>query len=205
MSDVKLFRVTEFAQSTFPSPLAHRQSIHPLWVMLIVAAWLATAGHWPLWQLFVQGESKASIGLMGAFAMQWAAASLVLMALACWRWTFKPALVLLLFWVALGACQMVRLADAGQALAVSPAGLLAVLITPESWRWLLNWKCLVTLVQVAAIPAVMLALWHVRRIPFKQNLIINAILLVAAYALLVSTRAYIGHTMPSVLDLLAVF
>ncbi len=205
MSDVKLFRVTEFAQSTFPSPLAHRKSIHPLWVMLIVAAWVATAGHWPLWQLFVQGESQVSVGLMAAFAVQWAAASLVLMALACWRWTFKPVLVLLLVWVAMGACQMVHLADAGQAIAVSPAGLLAVVLHHDSWRLLLNWKCLVTLVQVAAIPAVVLALWQVRRIPLKQNLILNAILLIASYALLVSTRAYIGHTMPSVLDLLSVF
>ena len=205
MSDVKLFRVTEFAQSTFPSPLAHRQSIHPLWVMLIVAAWVATAGHWPLWQMFVQGDSQVSPGLMAAFALQWAAASLVLMALACWRWTFKPALVLLLVWVALGACQMVRLADSGQAMAVSPAALLAVLLKQDTWRLLLNWKCLLTLGQVAVIPAVMLALWQVRRIPFQQNLVVNALLLVVAYVLLVSTRAYIGHAMPSVLDLLPIF
>jgi glucan phosphoethanolaminetransferase (alkaline phosphatase superfamily) len=205
MSDVKLFRVTEFAQSTFPSPLAHRNSIHPLWMMLIAAVWVATAGHWPLWQLFMQSGSQASPALMAYFGLQWVAGSLLLMAVACWRWTFKPAVTLLLFWAALGACQMVVLADAGQAIGVTPRTLMAFVAKPDNWRLMWNWKCLVTLLLVAVVPVAMMAAGKVRRIPFNQNFTLNALLLVASYGLLVWTRSQIGHSMPSVIDPLALF
>lgn len=205
MSDVKLFRVTEFAQSTFSSPLAHRNSIHPVWVMLIIAVWVATAGHWPLWQLFVQSSSQASPALMVYFGLQWAASGLLLMALACWRWTFKLAITLLLLWVALGACQMLALADAGQAMGVTPHALLSFMAKPENWRLLLSWKCGVTLLLVALVPVTMLWAGNVRRIPFNQNITINALVLVASYGLLVWTRGQIGHAMPSVVDPLAFF
>ena len=205
MSDVKLFRVTEFAQSTFSSPLTHRNSIHPQWVMLIVAVWVATAGHWPLWQLFVQSGNQASPALMAYFGLQWTAGSLLLMALACWRWTFKLAITLLLLWVALGACQMLVLADAAQPIGITPRALMAFMTQPDNWRRMWNWKCLVTLLLVAVVPVAMLAVGRVRRIPFNQNFTLNALLLVASYGLLVWTRSQIGHSMPSVVDPLAIF
>ena len=205
MSDVKLFRVTEFAQSTFSSPLTHRNSIHPLWVMLIIAVWVATAGHWPLWHVFVRSDSQASWGLMASFGLQSLAGSLLLLALSCWRFTLKPAITLLLIWTTLGACQMIVLAESGQPLGVSPGGLFTFIAKAAYWELLLNWKSFFSILQIAVVPTALLWAGHVRRIPFNQNLAINAILLITSYGLLIWSRGQIGHSIPSVVDPLAMF
>lgn len=205
MSDVKLFRVTEFAQSTFTSPQAHKNAIHPVWVMLIIAAWVATIGHWPLWNLFLQPESQVTPLLMVYFAVQWMAASLLIMSLLCWRWTFKIAVTLLVFWAALGACEMITLAESGRAIGVTPRTLMAFLLQSDNWALLVSRITLFTLLHGAVVPAALLWTGTLRRIPFNQNLTINAIILIASYGLLLLTRGLIGHAIPSVIDPLAIF
>lgn len=205
MSDVKLFRVTEFAQSTFTSPQAHKNAIHPLWVLLIIAVWVTTVGHWPLWNLFLQPDSQVSGLLLVYFALQWMAGSLMIMAVLCWRWTLKIVITLLVFWSALGACQMITLAESGQAIGVTPQTLLAFLLDSQNWSLLSSRITMFTILHGAIVPAFMLWAGHVRRIPFNQQLLINAVVLVGSYGVLVWTRGQIGHAIPSVVNPLWLF
>jgi len=204
MAHVKLFRVTEFAESVFQSPLAHRTALHPLLVMLLVALWLASVGHWPLWQtLLLQARAgAASPALLAGLAVNLTATALGLLALTAWRWTFKWGIVLLLFWTALGACAMLLQRDAGQALAVSPLGLLQFLVAPGSLQRLGSLPCLLTLLIAALLPALLVVRGSIRRIPFGASVVTNAIVLVAVYAILTMASGVFGHSSPSVLSVL---
>ena len=158
MASVKLFHVTEFAESLFQSPLAHRTALHPLVMLLLVALWLATAGHWPLWQTLLMHTEAGAVRpamALAVFAHLFLGA-LIWLALTCWRWTFKPAITLLLVWAALGSCAMWLLRAAGEAMSVSPVGLMQFLLKSENWSRLLSLPCLLTLVAVFLIPALLI-------------------------------------------------
>ncbi len=204
MANVKLFRVTEFAESVFQSPLAHRTSLHPLLVMLLVALWLASVGHWPLWQTLVQQAraGAASPALLAGIATSLTAAALGLLALTAWRWTFKWGIVLLLVWTALGACAMLLQQADGQALAVSPLSLLQFLVAPGNMARLATLPCLLTLFIAAVLPAWLVLRGRIRRIPVASSLAMNAIVLIAVYAILTRANGLFGHSVPSVLHVL---
>lgn len=204
MANVKLFRVTEFAESVFQSPLAHRTSLHPLLVMVLVALWLASVGHWPLWQTLLQQAraGAASPALLAGLAANLTAAALGLLALTAWRWTFKWGIVFLLFWTTLGACVMLLQRSVGEAMAVSPLGLLQFLVAPGNLARLTTLPCLLTLFIAAVLPAALVASGRIRRIPTRASLIMNAIVLVAAYVILTRANGIFSHSMPSVLQVL---
>ena len=130
---------------------------------------------------------------------------LLIMSLLCWRWTFKIAVTLLVFWAALGACEMITLAESGRAIGVTPRTLMAFLLQSDNWALLVSRITLFTLLHGAVVPAALLWTGTLRRIPFNQNLTINAIILIASYGLLLLTRGLIGHAIPSVIDPLAIF
>ena len=207
MASVKLFHVTEFAESMFQSPQAHRSALHPLVLMLLVAVWLAMVGHWPLWQtLLLRTEPGAIRPAMAlAVAAHLFLAALIWLALLCWRRTFKLAATLLLVWAALGSCAMWLQSSTGQAVAVTPMALGKFLANPAQWARLLNWQCGVTLLVVAILPAI--AVWRsrIRRIALSHNLILNAAMLLASYVVLSWLDGQFSHIMPSPMDPLAVF
>jgi lipid A ethanolaminephosphotransferase len=201
-----LFRVTEFAESVFQSPLSHRTSLHPLWVMLGVALWIATVGHWPLWQTLLQaGTGAASPAMLAALAAQLALGALLWLALFGWRWSLKTAITLLLLWAALGSCAMWLQRAAGEAVAMAPGALLAFYLKGENWARLQSWPCVATLLGVAVLPAVLIWRGRVRRIPFVQRLFLIVLLVVAAVALLAVLDGRFSHTLPSPLDPLAIW
>lgn len=204
MANVKLFRVTEFAESVFQSPLSHRTALHPFWVMLLVALWVATVGHWPLWQtLLIQAKTgAASPALLAGVAASLAAVALGLLALTAWRWTFKWGIVLLLSWTALGACAMLLQQADGQALAVSPLGLLQFFIAPGNLARLGTLPCLLTLLVAAVLPAILILRGRIRRIPVGASLVMNTLVLIAVYLLLTRVGGIFSHSIPSVLDVL---
>ena len=215
MANVKLFRVTEFAQSEFQSPLSHRTAIHPMWVMLLVALWIATVGHWPLWQTLLTqtlpgpaAPGSAGVGIPSVWpmvitmALQLLASALLLLALTGWRWTLKIAISVLLLWTALGCCVMFLQRTAGESVAVSPQALLQFLITPANWAKLKNWPAAMTLLVVGVVPAILIWRGRIRRIPVLQRLLINVIVFVAAYALLTWLSGLFSHTLPSPLNIL---
>lgn len=207
MASVKLFRVTEFAESLFQSPQAHRTAWHPLALMLLVALWLATVGHWPLWHTLLLRTEPGATGPLLATAVlaQLTLGSLVWLALSCWRWTFKPAMTLLLIWAVLGSCAMWLQIASGQAAAVTPAALAKFLANPAHWARLFNWQCGATLLVVAVLPAILIWKARIRRIALSHSLVINAVVLVAAYALLTWLDGQFSHVTPSPMDPLTVF
>jgi hypothetical protein len=203
MANVKLFRVTEFADSVFQSPRTHRTAMPPLLVMLLAALWLASVGHWPLWQMLLQQvrAGPASGALLAGLATSLTATAMGLLALTAWRWTFKWGIVLLLFWTALGACAMLLQRDAGQALAVSPLGLLQFLVAPGGLKRLATVPCLLTLLVAAVLPAVWVVRSRIRRISLGSSFSMNATILVATYSIFTLASSLFIHTMPSVLDI----
>lgn len=207
MANVKLFHVTEFAESMLQSPQSHRSAIHPLWVSLLVAVWIATVGHWPLWQTMVFQTEPGSIrpSLTVLLAAQIGLAALFWLALTGWRWLFRTAITGLLIWTALGCCAMgVQLAS-GEALAMSPSKLLQFVSQPVNWGRMLNGPCLLNVLVIAALPAVLIWRGRIRRIPATSRILMNAGLLLASYVLLRWSLGLAGHALPSPLDPMSAF
>ena len=205
MASVKLFRDTEFAGSVFQSPLANRMALHPLALMLLVALWLATIGHWPLWQtLLLRAEPGATGPLFAASVLtQLALAALIWLAVSCWRWTFKPALTLLLIWAALGCSAMWAQSAAGEAVAMAPADLWRFVSNPAQWHKLASWPSLLSLTIVAIIPSILIWRGRLRRVPPGYQLLQNALVLIASVAIFMWLSGRMSHTTPSPLILMS--
>lgn len=202
MADVKLFHVTEFAQSMLQSPQSHRSAIHPLWVTLLVALWIATVGHWPLWQTMVLQTEPGSIrpALTLLLAAQIGLGALVWLALTGWRWLFKTAITGLLIWTALGCCAMGLQLASGDAVAVSPSTMLRFVSQPVNWGRMLNGQCLLNVLLIAVVPGTLIWRSRIRRIPVTSRIVMNAGLLLASYVLLRWSLGQAGHALPSPLD-----
>lgn len=202
MADVKLFHVTEFAQSMLQSPQSHRSAIHPLWVTLLVALWIATVGHWPLWQTMLLQTEPGSIrpALTLLLAAQIGLGALFWLALTGWRWLFKTAITGLLIWTALGCCAMGLQLASGDAVAVSPSTLLRFVSQPVNWGRMLNGQCLLNVLLIAVVPATLIWRSRIRRIPVTSRIVMNAGLLLASYVLLRWSLGQAGHALPSPLD-----
>ncbi len=202
MADVKLFHVTEFAQSMLQSPQSHRSAIHPLWVTLLVALWIATVGHWPLWQTMVLQTEPGSIrpALTLLLAAQIGLGALVWLALTGWRWLFKTAIAGLLIWTALGCCAMGLQLASGDAIAVSPSTMLRFVSQPVNWGRMLNGQCLLNVLLIAVVPGTLIWRSRIRRIPVTSRIVMNAGLLLASYVVLRWSLGQAGHALPSPLD-----
>ena len=207
MADVKLFHVTEFAQSMLQSPQSHRSAIHPLWVTLLVALWIATVGHWPLWQTMLLQTDPGSIrpALTLLLAAQIGLGALFWLALTGWRWLFKTAITGLLIWTALGCCAMGLQLASGDAVAVSPSTLLRFVSQPVNWGRMLNGQCLLNVLLIAVVPATLIWRSRIRRIPVTSRIVMNAGLLLASYVLLRWSLGQAGHALPSPLDPMGAF
>lgn len=207
MADVKLFHVTEFAQSMLQSPQSHRSAIHPLWVTLLVALWIATVGHWPLWQTMVLQTEPGSIrpALTLLLAAQIGLGALFWLALTGWRWLFKTAITGLLIWTALGCCAMGLQLASGDAVAVSPSTMLRFVSQPVNWGRMLNGQCLLNVLLIAVVPATLIWRSRIRRIPVTSRIVMNAGLLLASYVLLRWSLGQAGHALPSPLDPMGAF
>ena len=86
-----------------PAPPAH---LHPVWVVVLISTWLATACNVPLWREVAQLPGHGSLrswGFAMAFAVIVAAGNAALLSLLAWRWTLKPAVLVLVLMAAFGA------------------------------------------------------------------------------------------------------
>lgn len=200
---IKLFRVTEFAESVFFTPQSQRGSVHPATVVLLASLWLASVGNLALWQslwptLFLSlPQSLAALSdtgpgwpaLAGAarlagLAVLVMAAALVPLALVCWRWTLKIGITLLLFAAALGTCILWQQQQSGQAAGINATLLAQLVFGPDrNLARFFNWQCALAVLLVAVLPALLLWRTRVRRISFVHNVLANAIILVASYAI----------------------
>ncbi len=193
---LKLFRVTEFAESVFFTPESQRHAVHPATVVLLTGLWLASVGNLALWQSLWQtllltlpfamdaipGQSGSVVTLI-ALPVLLLAVVLVPVTLICWRWTLKIGITLLLFAAALGTCVLWQQQQAGAAAAVTPALLTQLVFGPDrNPARFFNWECALTVLLVAVLPALLLWRVRVRRISFTRNLLVNALFLIATYS-----------------------
>ena len=200
---LKLFRVTEFAESVFFTPQSQRRAVHPAAVVLLACLWLASVGNLALWQslwptLFLSmpagltalPESGSPAGwpaLQGmvrliALSVTLAGAMLVPVTLVCWRWTLKIGVTLLLIAAALGTCILWQQQQTGEAGGVNIALLTQLVFGPDrNLGRFFNWECALTVLLVALLPTILLWRTRVRRISFARNFLMNAIFLIAIY------------------------
>jgi lipid A ethanolaminephosphotransferase len=172
---LKLFRVTEFAESVFFSPQAQRRSIHPAILIIGYALWLAIIGNLALWQT-LKDTGAATLLTAGALITS---ATVMALALLCWRPTLKLVITLLLFAAALGTCLVWF-----QHQPVDSATLTRLVMGPQrGWGRFVSWESALTVLLVALLPAIVLARVPVKRISPVRHVLMNALFFIASYAL----------------------
>lgn len=176
---LRLFHITEFAESVMLTPERQRQALPPLFVVGLASLWLAVVCNYPLWHALAaspyQGLPLVWLGIRLALLMLFA--TMLLLSLLCWRPVFKPALALLLLMAGLNGGVMLAL---GRPLdpTTGLSALTAVL------RQALNWQAAGVFVVLGLLPALWLWRQPLRRVPLLVNLLLNAVVLLLAGALL---------------------
>lgn len=180
---VRLFHVTEFAESAYLTPERQREAIHPFVLLLAVGTWLATATNLPLWFALMRDTTNhgsqpwwLGVGLLVLVGMALCTA----LTLLAWRWTLKPVLVLLLLLAALNTHLMLQHGTYLDA---------ATLARAQQARWpevraFLGWQLIATVLILGVIPAVLVWRQPVRRRSLPNNLLQNVVLLVLLGGLL---------------------
>ena len=171
------------APSTAPQP-APAAPLHPVWVVVLISTWLATACNVPLWREVAQLPGQGSLrgwGFAIAFALIVAAGNAALLSLLAWRWTLKPAAALMVVMAAFGAYFMLA-----YGIAIDASMLTNVLQTDAHEATdLLSWRMAATVLALAAPPLVWLYRRPVRRLGAWRHAAHNGLLLVGAVALIV--------------------
>lgn len=171
------------APSTAPQP-APAAPLHPVWVVVLISTWLATACNVPLWREVAQLPGQGSLrgwGFAIAFAVIVAAGNAALLSLLAWRWTLKPAAALMVVMAAFGAYFMLA-----YGIAIDASMLTNVLQTDAHEATdLLSWRMAATVLALAAPPLVWLYRRPVRRLGAWRHAAHNGLLLVGAVALIV--------------------
>lgn len=132
---------------------------NPLTLALLAGVWIAALPNWPLWSALIALPETASLrgGLfVVGFGVMLAALMTALLALFAWRWTIKPAIVVVLLSAAFGAHFM-----GSYGVVIDTTMMTNVLQTdPREVRDLLNWRLFASVLVMAGLP--MLALWRMR-------------------------------------------
>ncbi len=180
---LKLFRSTEFAQSSQYGVTQQRRFGHPIVATVLASLWLATAGNLALWRAMAQlPELQNGRGLAFAVALSLIIACTLcaLLALLNWRWTLKPAITVLLLAAAAGAHYMLA-----YGIVIDTTMMVNVLQTdPRETRDLLGWQMLLVVFVLAVLPTVWLWRAQLRRRPRLQAVWQNAVLLLGSLVLL---------------------
>lgn len=169
-----------------PHPAAPPPALHPAWVVLLVSLWLATVCNVPLWREVAALPGQGSLrgyGFALAFGAIVTAGNAGLLALLAWRWTLKPAAVLLVLMAAFGAYFMLA-----YGIAIDASMLTNVVQTDVHEAGdLLSLRMLATVAALAAPPLLWLLRTPVRRLPPLRQAVHNGLLLLAAIAVIVGS------------------
>lgn len=177
-----------WAAAPAPIPAPPRCSAARAWspavVTVIAALWIASVANLALWRAFA-GLPELTNGRGLAFGLDFAvmiaALHVALLSLLNWRWTLKPALTLLLLAAAGGAYFMLS-----YGVVIDRTMMVNVLLTDtREARELLSWRLLGTLLVLGVLPAAWLWRTPLRWVGGARQLARNAILFVAASAVLV--------------------
>ena len=157
---------------------------HPAWVVVLVSIWLATVCNVPLWREVAQLPGQGSLrgwGFALAFALIVAAGNAALLSLVAWRWTLKPAVLVLVLMAAFGAYFMLA-----YGIAVDASMLVNVLQTDAKEAGdLLNGRMLGTVLVLAAPPLLWLYRRPVRRLRAMRHVLHNGLLLLGSVVVIV--------------------
>lgn len=191
---LKLFHITEFAESAWVSPEKQREAIHPVMVVLLASLWLTLACNFPLWRelahLPLETGQRWWLGLRLALLMLFALTALL--SLTCWRRTLKLALSLLLL---LAALDMPLMLSQANFLDLS-AGLGNM---GTQLRAGASWQLAGLFAALGLLPALWLWRLPVRRIPLLATLLQNTLLLVLSCVLLAGTWWLSAHDISELL------
>lgn len=172
--------------TTRPHPAAPPPALHPAWVVLLVSLWLATVCNVPLWREVAALPGQGSLrgyGFALAFGAIVTAGNAGLLALLAWRWTLKPAAVLLVLMAAFGAYFMLA-----YGIAIDASMLTNVVQTDVHEAGdLLSLRMLATVAALAAPPLLWLLRTPVRRLTPLRQAVHNGLLLLAAIAVIVGS------------------
>jgi lipid A ethanolaminephosphotransferase len=170
---LRLFHITEYAQSQFLSPETQRQSSHPWVILLVSSLWLALPGNWVLWRTLLNLPGH-SIGaqpwfLIVSLALMLTCAIGLMLCVVNWHFTLKPVITLMLLMAGFnteGVLPQDKLLD---------ASLLSHVLQDPSiqWRALLSWRLFTSLLLLCVVPAIWLWRTPVRRFTLMPNLMQN--------------------------------
>jgi lipid A ethanolaminephosphotransferase len=176
---LKLFRSTEFAESSLFSPSVQRIAIHPFWVAGLASAWLVTACNLVLWrELQRLPETDSAHGLWFGLRLGVSifAVLCALLSLITWRWSFKPGITVLLVMAAFGTHLMLTHK------LVIDATVFDQLFQSRArtTQIIFSGSFVITMLLLAVLPAVWLWRTPVRRFPEWHSLFQNALFFVAS-------------------------
>jgi glucan phosphoethanolaminetransferase (alkaline phosphatase superfamily) len=191
---LRLFHVTEFAQSTL-SPAAQRSSWHPTTVLTLISLWLTVAGNLPLWREIARAPDAALAG-HGGFSLGLYLALLcfttlgLLLTVLNWAPLLKLSATVLLWLCAVNA----ELLWTGQTILrwdlahlQSNLGPLITHLSRQTW-----WQHLLFLGLLAALPSLWLWNLNIRRVRLGRRLPQN-LLLALVWAAALAALWFIGR------------
>lgn len=180
---LRLFHVTEFAESRLLSPASQRDARHPFVVMLMFSLWLAGGCNLALWKALSRQSDLGTVAvwLIGVdLVLMMACALVIMLSLLSWRWTLKPSLSLLLLLAAFNAHLMLT-----QGVFIDIDLIRRILQNPGlQLRALLSWQMIITVMLLGVLPIIWLWRMPVRRTPLLRNLKQNLVLFTAASLIL---------------------
>ncbi|MDQ3060206.1 MAG: phosphoethanolamine--lipid A transferase [Pseudomonadota bacterium] len=158
--------------------------MRPLWLVMLVSVWIATAGNIALWRTLAHlpGLSGGQAVILGvALGLVIALASAGLLSLLAWRWTLKPAITLFLVSAAFGAYFMLT-----YGVVIDKTMMVNALQTDgRETRDLLNWRLAATVLGLAVLPGVWVWRQKVSRPGLARQALNNSLSVAGACALLV--------------------
>jgi lipid A ethanolaminephosphotransferase len=202
---LKLFRSTGYgplldAQSAAAwQKLPERaRSCNPIFVLIIVSAWLATVCNYALWrELSRIGRLNNPMDFVFAIGLAVIvfAAICTVFALLAWRKTIKPAAIFLLIAAALGAHFMTS-----YGVVIDRTMMINTLQTnPNETRDLLNLKFFGTLLVLGILPSLWVLRARVRSVTWLKQASYNAAFFIAACALFALTIAIFYQSFASLM------
>jgi lipid A ethanolaminephosphotransferase len=196
---LKLFHITEYAESMFLSPESQREATHPWVIMLASSLWLTVVGNWALWRaLFKLPEFSTATpwGLVVTLMLMVTCAIGLLLCVLNWHFTLKPAITLVFFLVAFNT-HVLLLQDGFlnskmiQRVAQNP---------PEVLRGLSSWRLFFTVGVLGAAPAIWLWRTSIRRVTFIPNLVQNVSFILLLGAVLGALWLIERHAMTALFE-----
>lgn len=192
---LKLFHITEFAESAYLSPETQREAIHPVMVVCLASLWLTLACNVPLWrELSLLSQETTQRWWLGLrLALLLGSALTALLSLLCWRRTFKPATLLLLL-----------LAGLNLPLMLEQASFLDLSAGPSNWgtqlRHAFSWQLAGWFLALGLLPALWLWRLPIRRVPLLANLRQNSVLLALSCAVFAGTWWFSAQDVSALMD-----